>query len=87
LFFNLILGTAHESKQMLLEKGHDDESYEALIAVRERAKEQGSKWSLWRILVTISTNERWRGNVEEAERALIEARENITYITDHISGT
>ena len=71
--------------QMLLEMGHDDESYEALIAAREWAKEQGSKWTLWRILVAVSTIERRRGNIEEAEQTLTEARENLTYITNHIS--
>jgi len=70
---------------MLLEIGHDDESYEALIAAREWAKEQGSKWTLWRILVAVSTIERRRGNIEEAERVMTEARENLTYIANHIS--
>jgi len=70
--------------QVLLEMGHDDESYEALIAARDQAKEQGSRWSLWKILGALSTIERRRGNIEEAERDLTEARENIAYIAEHI---
>jgi ATP/maltotriose-dependent transcriptional regulator MalT len=71
--------------KVLLEMGHDDESYDALLSARGKAKEQDSKWSLWRILVAISRIEHLRGNIDEAERALTEARENITFISDHIS--
>jgi hypothetical protein len=77
------MGSPHG--QVLMEMGHDDESYESLSAVLDKAREQGSKWSLWSILVVISTIERRRGNIEAVERALTEARENIEYISDNIS--
>jgi len=77
------MGSPHG--QVLMEMGHDDESYESLSAVLDKAREQGSKWSLWSILVVISTIERRHGNIEAVERALTEARENIEYISDYIS--
>ena len=71
--------------QVLRAMGRDDESYQALITARDKAKEQGSKWTLWRILVAISEIEHQRGNTEEADRRLTEARNNLAYIADHIS--
>jgi predicted ATPase/class 3 adenylate cyclase len=71
--------------QVLLEMGHDDKSYKALITARDKAKEQGSKWSLWMIQTAMSEIERRFGKIEEAERSIKEARENLTDIADHIS--
>jgi hypothetical protein len=70
---------------VLLAMGREEESFQALITAREKAKEQGSRWSLWRILAAISEIERRRGNTEEAERTLTEARNNLDYIIEHIS--
>jgi len=77
------MGSPHD--QVLMEMGRDDESYESLNAAHDKAREQGVKWSLWRVLVVISTIERRRGNISASERKLTEARENIEYISDNIS--
>jgi tetratricopeptide (TPR) repeat protein len=70
---------------VLLEMGRGDEGYATLKESLERAKTQGSKWTMWKILAALSQVERQHGDSAAAEQLLNEARENIAYIADHIA--
>ena len=69
---------------VLLEMGRIEQGYETLMEARERAKTQGSKWTMWKILTALCRVERQRGDSAAAEKLITEARENIFYIADHI---
>jgi len=69
---------------VLIEMGRLEQGYETLMEARERAKTQGSKWTMWKILTALYQVERQRGDSSAAEKLLNEARENIIYIADHI---
>jgi tetratricopeptide (TPR) repeat protein len=66
-----------------LAQGNLDQAARVLAQAHQLAEAQGARWSLWRILATLSEVQTRCGNANEARQARTAAHEQIDFIVKH----
>ena len=73
----------HLNARIRLAQGNLDQAASVLVQARQLAEAQSARWSLWRILATLSEVQTRCSNVDEARRSRTAAREQLDFIVEH----
>ena len=73
----------HLKARVFIAQGKQAEARLELEQARAAAEDLGSRWTLWQILTTRSELEELAADEESAERARVQAREQVEFIAAH----